>query len=127
SPSEEVQNVARVRTITLLTQLNARRISYVFTFLREAGLMSTTSNDNVVSLSHVDLHAVNWSQAALRGANLHEADLNQADLRQANLSGALLFDADLRGANLIRANLHEANFSQANLSKALQLHLLPHQ
>src|SRR5712692_7918174 len=40
SPSEEVRNVARVRTITVLTQLNARRIGYVFTFLREAGLMS---------------------------------------------------------------------------------------
>jgi hypothetical protein len=29
-----VRNVARVRTITVLTQLNARRISYVFAFLR---------------------------------------------------------------------------------------------
>src|SRR6266567_783495 len=43
SPSEEVRNVARVRTITVLTQLDARRIGYVFTFLREAGLISTTS------------------------------------------------------------------------------------
>src|SRR6266700_7666499 len=34
---EQVRNVARVRTITVLTQLNARRIGYVFAFLREAG------------------------------------------------------------------------------------------
>ncbi len=38
----EVRNVARVRTITLLFQLDARRIGLVFAFLREAGLMSTT-------------------------------------------------------------------------------------
>src|SRR5438552_2621870 len=37
SDSEEVRNVARVRTTTVLTQLDARRIGYVFAFLREAG------------------------------------------------------------------------------------------
>ena len=47
---DEVRDVARVLTITVLTQLNARRIGYVFTFLREAGLMSTTSDSSVVSL-----------------------------------------------------------------------------
>src|SRR5439155_20604009 len=40
----EVRNVARVRTITILTQLDARRIGYVFTFLREARLMSNKPN-----------------------------------------------------------------------------------
>src|SRR6266566_3236374 len=44
SPSDEVRNVARVRTTTILFQLDARRIGYVFAFLREAGLMSTKSN-----------------------------------------------------------------------------------
>jgi hypothetical protein len=102
SPSEEVRNVARVRTITVLTQLDARRIGYVFAFLREAGLMSATKDDNAISLKNADLHAVNWSQADLRGA----------DLRQTNLSGADLSGADLRQANL----------SGADLSGALQPH-----
>src|SRR5258708_5037219 len=44
---DEVRNVARVRTITILFQLDARRIGYVFAFLREAGLMSTTSESIV--------------------------------------------------------------------------------
>jgi hypothetical protein len=84
SNSEEVRNVARVRTITVLTQLNARRIGYVFTFLREAKLMSTASNSNsVVSLKDADLRAVEWGQA-----NLSEADLRGAKLSNANLSGA---------------------------------------
>src|SRR5437867_1854192 len=54
--------VARVRTITVLTQLDARRITYVFAFLREAELMSATKDDNAISLGNADLHAVDWSQ-----------------------------------------------------------------
>ncbi len=132
-PSEEVKNVARVRTITVLTQLDARRIGYVFTFLREAGLMSTTSSDNVVSLKDADLHAVKWSHADLRGVNLSGANLNGADLSganldsahlnganlyKANLSGAILFGASLERANLKRANLYEAGLIETILYKA---------
>ena len=123
SPSEEVRNVARVRTITVLTQLDARRIGYVFTFLREAGLMSTTSNDSAVSLSDADLHSVNWSQAFLRGANLsgaflEGANLTGANLRRANLSRAILFKANLSGAILNEANLSGADLSFVRLSNA---------
>ena len=45
SPSDEARNVARVRTITTLFQLDARRVGYVFAFLREARLMSAKSLD----------------------------------------------------------------------------------
>ncbi len=90
SPSEEVRNVARVRIITVLTQLNARRISYVFAFLREAGLMSTrtTSDSSVVSLKDADLRAVKWGQADLSGADLDGTNLREADLSYAYLDGA---------------------------------------
>jgi hypothetical protein len=70
--------VARVRTITVLTQLDARRIGYVFAFLREAELMSATKDDNAISLKNADLHAVDWSQADFRGANLSGANLSGA-------------------------------------------------
>jgi hypothetical protein len=100
---KQVRDVARVRTITVLVQLDARRVGYVFAFLREAELMSATKDDNAISLKNADLHAVNWSQADLRGA----------DLRQANLSGACLQRADLRDANLRGANLRGANLSGA--------------
>src|SRR5205085_4658178 len=112
--------VARVRTITVLTQLDARRIGYVFAFLREAELMSVTKDDNAISLKNADLHAVDWSQADLRGA-----DLRGANLSGANLSGAIFFSiiyvpsafggtivipnhADLSGADLSGANLRGA-------------------
>src|SRR5260370_650451 len=113
SPSEEASNVARVRTITLLFQLDARRIGYVFAFLREAGLMSAYSDSSIVSLSQANLNKIDLSQANLSEANLSEANLSEADLRQANLS-----QANLRQANLSQANLSEADLSNANLSQA---------
>ena len=56
---KQVRDVARVRTITVLVQLDARRVGYVFAFLREAGLISATKDDNAISLKNADLHAVN--------------------------------------------------------------------
>lgn len=132
-PDDEVRNVARVRTITVLFQLDTRRIGYVFAFLRETGLMSSQSNENIVSLSQSDLRKINLSGALIYLANLSEAILNEANLSKTFLYGANLSDASLRKANLNKANLSEAdlsganlsfaNLSKANLSKALQLHL----
>ncbi len=119
----EARNVSRVRTITILFQLDTRRIGYVFSFLREAGLMSTESNDSIVSLRWADLQKINFSQtdlyrADLPGANLGGADLSRANLKGANLSGADLWRANLSGANLSGADLSGANLSKADLSGA---------
>jgi len=114
-----------VRTITVLTQLDARRIGYVFAFLREAELMSATKDDNAISLKNADLHAVDWSQADLCGA-----DLRGANLSGANLSGAIFFSiiyvprafggtivipnrADLSGANLRGAKVTDEQLAKA--------------
>jgi hypothetical protein len=110
-PDAEVRIVARVRTITILFQLDARRIGYVFAFLREAGLMSTSS-ESIVSLKQAYLNNINFSQAVI-----DEADLREAYISNANLSGAMLYGANLSGATLYAANL----------SGALQLHLFPQQ
>ena len=137
---EQVRKIARVRTITVLSQLEARRVGYIFSFLREAELMSATEDDNAISLKNADLHAVNWSQADLRGADLRQANLSgaylqRADLRQANLSGADLSETNLNGAIFFRkifvprafggtivlsnsANLSGADLSGANLRGA---------
>ncbi|MEO8954174.1 MAG: pentapeptide repeat-containing protein [Ktedonobacteraceae bacterium] len=96
----EARNVARVRTITILFQLDARRIGYVFAFLRESGLMSTKPNSSIVSLNQADLKKINFSQADLSRADLIEADLNGAYLNGAYLNGAYLNGAYLSGANL---------------------------
>jgi uncharacterized protein YjbI with pentapeptide repeats len=129
---KHVRDVARLRTITVLTQLDARRIGYVFAFLREAELMSATKDDNAISLKNADLHAVNWSQADLRGANL-----NGVNLSGANLSGAIFFSkiwvprafggtipfptnlADLRGADLSGAIVTNEQLEAASLKDAI--------
>ncbi len=134
-----------MRTITVLTQLDARRVGYVFAFLREAELMSVTKDVTAISLKNADLHAVDWSQADLRGADLRGVNLsganlsgaifssitfvprvfggtiiipNRADLRGADLSRANLRGADLNNVMLLEANLSEAILDGANLSKA---------
>jgi len=117
SPSEEVRNVARVRTITVLTQLDARRIGYVITFLNEAKLMSPTFNDNAVSLGSADFHSINWTQANLSHANLSYANLSLTDLSNANLSRANLYHADISNANLYHVDLSNASLGKANLSE----------
>src|SRR5215469_4624297 len=109
---DEVRNVAQVRTITILFQLDARRIGYVFAFLREAGLMSTTS-ESIVSLKQANLTEINFSQAVIT-----EVDLRDTILYKANLSGAFLLEA-----NLSRAFLYKALVTEEQLKKAKSLDL----
>jgi uncharacterized protein YjbI with pentapeptide repeats len=109
----EVRNVARVRTITILFQLDARRIDYVFAFLRESDLIKSEAGRSIVSLSEA-----NFSKIDLREVNLHEVDLFKVNLFRANLSKANLSEANLKGANLSGAYLLGTNLSGADLSEA---------
>src|SRR6266487_4664965 len=145
-PEAEERTIARVRTITILFQLDARRIGYVFAFLRETGLMSNKPNESIVILKDADLKQINLCQANLTEANLSKINLCQAILHEANLSkadlsGAILVEADLSeailwganlwhanlrrailvGADLLKADLSGANLSQTNLSEAKSL------
>jgi uncharacterized protein YjbI with pentapeptide repeats len=112
----EARKFARVRTITILFQLDARRIGYVFAFLREAGLMSNKPNSSIVSLSQADLSRANLSETDLSGANLNEAKLTAANLSRANLNGATLNGAIIDGANLNGTILSEATLDGALLN-----------
>jgi Pentapeptide repeats (8 copies) len=103
---DEVRNVARVRTITVLFQLDARRIGYVFAFLREAGLMSTTS-ESIVSLKGANLTKINFSQARVEQADLSGADLSEADLSEAKVTEERLKQAvSLKGATMPDGSKH---------------------
>jgi pentapeptide repeat protein len=133
-PDAEVRNIARVRTITILFQLDTRRINYVFAFLREAGLVSSQPKSSIVTLSNADLDRINLSGVILSGT-----DLSGANLSGANLSGAIFFSiiyvprafggtigrpnnhADLSGADLRGANLSGAKVTDEQLAKAASL------
>jgi uncharacterized protein YjbI with pentapeptide repeats len=123
-PDAEVRNVARVRTITVLFQLNTARIDGVFAFLREAGLISNKPNNSIVSLSNTDLdginlRGVNLSRTDFSGTTFRRADLTRADLSETNLSGTNFLDAILREAILREANLREALLLNTNLFGAV--------
>jgi len=122
SENDEVQNVARIRTLTVLRGLDAKRKGLVVRFLHEAKLIN--KQKPIVNLEGSDLRGAN-----LRGAGLSDADLHGADLSGADLSGAGLSSANLRGANLENANMEwvnllEANLSEANLTHAILAHAI---
>src|SRR6266852_3484269 len=118
---EEVQKIARVRTLTVLRRLDAERKGSVLQFLQESGLIG--KDKRVIHLTGANLIGANLIGANLSGANLSgvylsRADLSGADLSKANLSGVVLSGADLSLANLIGANLSGVYLSGADLSLA---------
>ena len=130
---DEVQLLARARTVTILRRLDSARNRDILQFLREAQLVP--SNRYNVKEHIVRLDNSNLSKADLKGANLdsfdlHGTDLSGADLRDARLPWSYLPYAKLNGANLrgayLRgdpdqsgdADLSDADLSDANLSEA---------
>lgn len=118
---DEVQTIARVRTLTVLPRLNGKRKGSVIQFLQEAGLID--SDNPIVGLQRADLSDVNLQVALLQKANLEEANLERADLRVANLEDAnlqntFLKKAQLQCAFLIGTNLEEAILQKADLTSA---------
>ena len=131
---DEVQLLARARTVTILRRLDSARNRDILQFLREARLVP--SNKYEIQEHIVRLDNSNLSKADLRGANLdsfdlHGTDLSGADLRDARLPWsylpyAKLNGADLRGAYLRGdpdqsgddADLSDADLSDAKLSEA---------
>ena len=121
---EEVRNVARIRTMTVLRGLDAKRKGSALLFLKDSGLIE---RESVIDLCGADLRGASIPSARLQRVNLSEANLSGADLRGAelgksylsgtNLSGANLSGADLSGADLFEANLSGADLTRAKLSK----------
>jgi uncharacterized protein YjbI with pentapeptide repeats len=112
----EVRQIARVRTLTVLRTLDARRNAAVLRFLQEAGLRE--KEHPIVNLSDINLHDVALQGAYLANINLNGLSLNLADLREANLEKANLIEATLVATNLSRAFLVEANLYKATLYHA---------
>src|SRR5260221_990524 len=138
---DEIREIARVRTLTVLSRLDGPRKRSVLQFLHEASLID--KDKHIIDLHGADLSgaklsgvnlcgadlrgaylgSVDLSRATLDGATLSEEDLHHANLRgatlsEANLHGATLYGADLTGATLCGADLREADLRRANLSQA---------
>jgi uncharacterized protein YjbI with pentapeptide repeats len=83
---EEIKELARGQTLTVLQEVDGNGKGTLLTFLHGAGLIGTGTP------------AVALTGADLQGVALPRADLRGADLREASLQGAHLSGADLRGA-----------------------------
>jgi uncharacterized protein YjbI with pentapeptide repeats len=120
---EEIRELARGQTLTVLQGVDRTGKNSLLTFLHKAGLIpavALTGADlrGVALPDNADLNGANLRGAHLRGANLRGADLNGADLNGANLRGADLNGADLERADLERADLNGAYLQRANLRGA---------
>lgn len=109
--NEDVRDVARTRTLTLLRGIDANRKRHVVQFLQEAGLIH--KSDALVSLIGADLRNVN-----LKGADLREVDFRAVKLQFSNLITVNFMDANLQDANMQNANLFFARLFRANLEDA---------
>ena len=99
---DEVRNVARVRTLTVLARLDNRRIKIVLEFLYRSHLIM--KDRLIISLS---------------GANIRQADLRWIFLENARLNGAFGKRADLRWARLKRADLGEPTSAKLTSAKPI--------
>jgi pentapeptide repeat protein len=125
-PTEEVKNIALIRTLTALRRLDGDRNSILLRFLHDTGLLGRKSPDDPVpkldmvkaELRGGKLHGANLEGVTLVGANLEKADLEEANLGWTWLATARLKGAILRLANLQWANLEDANLESANLESA---------
>jgi uncharacterized protein YjbI with pentapeptide repeats len=118
---DEVRTLARSRTLTTLSRVDAAHKKSIVQFLHESKLIQ--GDQPVVMLQEADLrkadlYNVNLADSNLIVTNLSNADLRLATLNDANLIGTNLIEADLRQANLIEADLSLANLSGADLSDA---------
>ena len=103
---DEIQAVARIRTLTILPRLDPTRKKSVIRFLYESRLIHT--HKTIVDLSFADLRNADLHSASLQGVNLSRSSLRDADLSKSELG-----QADLSGARLEKANLTQANLGGA--------------
>jgi len=92
---EEIKELARGQTLTVLREVDGNGKGALLTFLNGAGLIR--AEKPAVALTYADLHGANLVGANLVGANLVGANLVGANLQRANLVGANLVGANLQG------------------------------
>jgi uncharacterized protein YjbI with pentapeptide repeats len=117
SEDEGVLYAAKIRTLTVMRQLDGRRNKIVLGFIKDLTLYTLLES---ADLSHTDFRNANFRGLSLTYSNFSFADLSGADLHEVNLSSATLISTNLSDSNpefvdLTSANLQDANLQNANL------------
>lgn len=132
NPNDEVRQIARVQTLTILQRLDGTRKWNVLQFLHDANLVDKDhpiidlrgANLSKVSLgavtkfggtwfTHIDLDKINLKQV-----DLSNADLSHASITEANLSGSILDGANFIGTDFSNTNLRNSSFFGTILQEA---------
>lgn len=116
---DEVRNIARIRTLSAVRNLDGFHKAQVILFLYESGLIST--DDVFVDLRDADLSGMrllgkDLTAISLAGANLAGTSFQKSRLTGANLAGAKLTGIYQGTLGLLSADFEEANLQNANLS-----------
>ncbi len=120
-PEDEVRQIARIRTLAVLSHLDIMRKRRVIQFLQESRLIDDRNHYfsfGGAEIDHADLRWLHLEYAHLNGALGGEADFREAHLFRANLQGAHFGKADFSGAHLWLANLSNVDLKGANFSGA---------
>jgi uncharacterized protein YjbI with pentapeptide repeats len=112
--TKEPRTIARVRTLTVLSLLDAYRKRSVIQFLQEVDLIKV--DKTIVDLSGADLTKAFLSALNLASANFSRTILFGAELMGTNLTDVNLSNTTLLGANLTSANLMGANLKETSIS-----------
>lgn len=115
--NEEIRDIARIRTLTVLRGLDPIRKGLVILFLYEAKLINKPTPK--IDLKGADLMWINLRGEKLQDIELQNTNLLLADLYSADLEGTNLQNAELKGANLWKTNLQSADLQNADLYGAL--------
>jgi hypothetical protein len=110
--TEEVRNVTRIRTLTLLRGLDGKRKGIVVLFLYEAGLIA---GKPIIDLDGADLTGIQLTGANLRSVNLSKTNLSKAFMAHVDLTGAILNNAAVTDARLAYAVLRDATLQETYL------------
>lgn len=136
SKSDEVNSIARIRTLAVFRQIDGNRKGNALQFLYETGLINGSEpvvqmlglnlDDAVLngaSLRDVNLAGTYCMNASLKNANFSNAILTgctftNSDMQSVDFSGASLDQAILSGCNLINANFTDADLYMADFRGA---------
>ena len=115
-PKDEVRNIARVRTLTVLPRLDGHRKRSVLQFLYELSLID--KDNSIVNLEGADLTEINLRFGRMKKVNLSRTDMSKANMRNSSLTDLELIATDLSNTCLSYALLRRTNLSYAYLKEA---------
>jgi uncharacterized protein YjbI with pentapeptide repeats len=117
-----VRDLARARTLTVLTGLDGVRKRDVIWFLYTTDLITFVDEgkerEPVISLGGADLSGIDLSDAYLLNVDFRSVDLQNANQRRTEFINVKLSLSDLRGADLSEAHFHQTDLLETCLANA---------